>query len=130
MAKDEDAKHRIISELEEARLGLAGSASIVKERLDIPTRISDSFRRHSWSWVSLAALIGWVLARLPWRRSKSRLPSSSRHRLKGEEKRTGRKWDLGWMVWDGLWALAKPVLTAYLGRKLAQTTGNSDWRKG
>src|SRR5882724_7334535 len=103
MAKDEDAKHRIITELEAARLGLARSTSIVKERLDLPTRISDSFRRHSWSWVSLAALAGWALARLPWRRTKSRLASSSRHRLKGAEKQTGRKWDLAWMVWDGLW---------------------------
>ena len=130
MAKDEDTKRRIIDEIAEARLGLAGSAAIVKGRLDIPARVSDTLRRYSWSWVSLAAIIGWVLARLPFRRKKIYLEAGSRRRLKGEEKPAGRKRDLGWMIWDGVWSLAKPLLTAYLGRKLAQATGNSSWRKG
>jgi hypothetical protein len=107
MAKDEDAKRRIISELEKARLELAETAAIVKDRLDIPARVSASIRRYSWSWVSLAAI-----------------------RLKGEEKRPERERDLAWIIWDGVWSLAKPLLTAYLGRKLAQATGNSHWRKG
>jgi hypothetical protein len=128
MATDEDPKRRIMSELAEARLGLASTAAIVKDRLDIPARLSASFRRNSWSWVSLAAIVGWVLARLPFRRKKTYLEAGSR-RLKGGEKPAGRKRDLAWMIWDGVWSLAKPLLTAYLGRKLAQTTGNSDWRK-
>jgi len=128
MAKDEDAKRRIISELAEARLGLAGSAAIVKDRLDLPARVSASFRRNSWGWVSLAAIVGWVLARLPFRRKKIYVEGGSRRRLKGEEK-PERKRDLVWMIWDGVWSLAKPLLTAYLGRKLAQTTGDSHWRK-
>jgi hypothetical protein len=130
MAKDEDAKRRIISELEEARLELAETTAIAKDRLDIPARLSASLRRYSWSWVSLAAIIGWVLARLPFGRKKIYLEAGSRHRLKGEEKRPGRKRDLAWVIWDGVWSLAKPLLTAYLGRKLAQATGNSHWRKG
>ncbi len=130
MAKDEDAKRRIISELAEARLGLAQTAAIVKDHLDIPARVSASFRRYSWSWVSLAAIVGWVLARLPFRRKKIYLEAGSRRRLKGEKKQPERKRDLAWMIWDGVWSLAKPLLTAYLGRKLAQTTGNADWRKG
>jgi hypothetical protein len=129
MAKDEDAKRRIVSELAEARLGLASTTAIVKDRLDIPTRLSASFRRNSWSWVSLAAIVGWVLARLPFRRKKIYLEAGSHRRLKGEEKRPGRKRNLAWMIWDGVWSLAKPLLTAYLGRKLAQATGNSNWRK-
>ena len=129
MAKDEDAKRRIISELAEARLGLAGSAGILKDRLDLPARVSASFRRNSWSWVSLAAIVGWVLARLPFRRKRIYLEAGNRRRLKGEEK-PERKRDLVWMIWDGVWSLAKPLLTAYLGRKLAQTTGDPHWRKG
>jgi hypothetical protein len=130
MAKDQDAKRRIISELAEARLGLTGAGSIVKNRLDIPKRVSVSLRRNSWSWLSLAAILGWVLARLPFRRKKIYLEAGSRRGLKGEEKKAERKRDLAWMVWDGVWSLAKPLLTAYIGRKLAQTTGNSHWRKG
>jgi hypothetical protein len=129
MAKDENAKRRIITELAEARLTLASTAAIARNRLDIPARVSASLRRNSWSLVSLAALVGWVLARLPFRRKKIYLEAGSRRRLK-EEKQAERKRDLGWMIWDGLWSLAKPLLTAYLGRKLAQTTGNSSWRKG
>ena len=129
MAKDEDPKRRIVSELAEARVRMASTAAIVKDRLDIRTRLSGSFRRNSWSWVSLAAIFGWLLARLPFRRKKIYLEAGSHRRLKGEEKRPGRKRDLAWMIWDGVWSLAKPLLTAYLGRKLAQTTGNSDWRK-
>ena len=130
MAKDEDAKRRIISELAEARLGLAQTAAIVKDHLDIPARVSASFRRYSWSWVSLAAIVGWLLARLPFRRKKIYLKAGSRCRPKGEGKPPDRKRDLAWMIWDGAWSLAKPLLTAYLGRKLAQTTGSADWRKG
>lgn len=130
MAKDEDAKRRIITELAEARLGLAASTGIVKDRLDIPARVSASIRRNSWSWVSLATIVGWVLARLPFRRKKIYLEAGGRRRLKAGEKQTGRKRTLAWMIWDGVWSLAKPLLTAYLGRKLAQTTGNADWRKG
>jgi hypothetical protein len=129
MAKDENAKRRIITELAEARLTLASTAAIARNRLDIPARVSASLRRNPWSLVSLAALVGWVLARLPFRRKKIYLEAGSRRRLK-EEKQAERKRDLGWMIWDGLWSLAKPLLTAYLGRKLAQTTGNSSWRKG
>jgi hypothetical protein len=130
MVKDEDAKRRIISELEEARLELAETTAIAKDRLDIPARLSASLRRYSWSWVSLAAIIGWVLARLPFGRKKIYLEAGSRRRLKGEEKHPGRKRDLASVIWDGVWSLAKPLLTAYLGRKLAQATGNSHWRKG
>ena len=129
MAKDEDPKRRIVSELAEARLELASTAASVKGRLDIPARLSASFRRNSWSWVSLAALVGWVLARLPFRKKKIYLEAGSHRHLRGAEKPAGRKRDLAWMVWDGVWSLAKPLLTAYLGRKLAQTTGNVDWRK-
>ncbi|HEX3443813.1 MAG TPA: hypothetical protein VHS80_03795 [Chthoniobacterales bacterium] len=118
-----------MSELAEARLGLTSTAAIVKDRLDIPTRLSASFRRNSWSWVSLAAIVGWVLARLPFRRKKIYIEAGSHRRLKREEKPAGRKRDLAWMIWDGVWSLAKPLLTAYLGRKLAQTTGNPNWRK-
>jgi hypothetical protein len=126
MAKDEDAKRRIIAELAETRVGLVQSAATLSDRLNVPARLSASFRRYSWSWVSIAAIAGWVLARLPFRRKKIYLEAGSRRRLKGEQKQ--RKRDLGWMIWDGVWSLAKPLLTAYLGRKLAQTTGNADWR--
>ncbi|HET9376175.1 MAG TPA: hypothetical protein VFO40_14475 [Chthoniobacterales bacterium] len=129
MAEDEDSKRRIVNELAEARLGLATSAATVRGRLDIPARLSASFRRNSWSWVSIAAIVGWVLARLPFRRKKIYLEAGSHRRLKGDGKQAGRKRDLAWMIWDGVWSLAKPLLTAYLGRKLAQTTGNPDWRK-
>src|SRR5258708_34209612 len=129
MAKDEDAKRGIISELAEARLGLAGSAAIVKDRLDLPARVSASFRRNSWSWVSLAAIVGWVLARLPFRRKKIYLEAGSRPRLKGEEK-PERKRDLVWMIWDGVCSPPKPLLTAYLVRKLARSTGDPHCRKG
>src|SRR5258708_19612753 len=129
MAKDEDAKRRIISELAEARLGLTGSAAVWKDRLDLPARVAASFRRNSWSWVSLAAIVGWVLARLPFRRKKIYLEAGSRRRVKGEEK-PERKRDLVWMIWDAVWSLANPLPPASLRPKLAQTTGHSHWRKG
>src|SRR5258708_19356209 len=120
MAKDEDAKRRIISELAEARLGLTGSAAILKDRLDLPARVSASFRRNSWSWVSLAAIVGWVLARLPFRRKKIYLEAGSRRRLKREGKQTERKRDLAARLWDGPWSLAKPLPPRSLAPTLPQ----------
>jgi hypothetical protein len=130
MAKDEDAKRRIIEELEATRLELAGAASLVRRQLDIQGRVSASFRRHSWGWLSLAGILGWILARLPWRRKKISLEDGGRRRLKEGPRQADRKRDLAWMIWDGVWSLARPLLTAYLGRKLAQTTGISSSRKG
>ena len=129
MAKDEDAKRRLINEIAEARLGISGTSAIVTEQLNIPARVSATFRRYSWGWMSIAAIVGWLLARLPFRRKKIYLEAGSRRRLR-EEKKAERKRDLGWLIWDGVWSIAKPLLTAYIGRKLAQTTGNSHWRKG
>jgi hypothetical protein len=121
MAKDQDAKRRIVEELAATRLELSAAGSVLKARADIPARISASFHRHSWSWISLAALFGWILSRLPGRKKKIYLDASSRTRLKGEKAHSGRKRDLGWIIWDGVWTVAKPLLTAYLSRKLGQT---------
>jgi hypothetical protein len=127
MAKDEDPKHRIIGELAQARLELSGAGATVRGRIDVPSRISASLRRHSWGWISLAAILGWILSRLPGRK-KIYIEGGDRRRIKAKETRD-RKRDLAWLVWDGVWSLAKPLITAYLGRKLAQTAGISSSRK-
>jgi hypothetical protein len=129
MAKEQDAKRRIIEELAATRLELSAAGSIVKAQVNIPARVSASLRQHSWSWISLAAIVGWILSRLPGRRKKIYLDGPGRDRLKGGKARSVRRRDLGWMIWDGAWTLAKPLLTAYLGRKLAQATGDPNWRK-
>jgi hypothetical protein len=121
MAKDQDAKHRIVEELAATRLELSAAGSIVKAQVNIPARVSTSLRRHSWTWISLAAIVGWILSRLPWRGKKVYLEGAGRSRLKREKARSGRRWDLGWAVWDGVWTVAKPLLTAYLTRKLSHS---------
>jgi hypothetical protein len=77
MAKNEDEKRRLIEELSHVRVQIAGNAALIQEKLDLRhrtaelgQRIGALFNRYSWSWLSIAAVFGWLLSRLPVRKEK------------------------------------------------------------
>ena len=85
---------------------------LVRRNLDIGRHMSDSVRRHSWGWISIAVVFGWLLSRLPARKKKIYINTSDSQKTKN--RRTGLSVHLG-----GAWSLAKPVITAYLTSRIA-----------
>jgi hypothetical protein len=114
MVEPKDEKQRIVRELASTRVELGEQSLLVRRGLDINQKLVHSVNRHSWAWMSAAAIFGWILSRLPARKKKVYIQSSSPQKgkpgggvlLKG--------------VWNAVWSIARPVLTAYLTKKIAQ----------
>ena len=65
--------------------------------------------------MSLAAMFGWLLSRLPARKKKIYINAASSEKLKPKPKE-------GFMVqiWKGMWSIAKPLVVAFLTKKIAE----------
>ena len=76
--------------------------------------MSESVRDHSWSWMSLAGIFGWLLSRLPARKKKIYIHTADTAKKGG--------YGEGFMVqiWKGVWSIAKPLLVAYLTKRIAE----------
>ncbi|HEV3209834.1 MAG TPA: hypothetical protein VGY91_06175 [Chthoniobacterales bacterium] len=114
MVEPKDEKQRIALELARTRVELGEQSLLVRRSLDLNQKLANSVDRHSWAWMSAAALFGWILSRLPARKKKVYIQSTSPQK----EKRVGS--GLLKVVWNGIWSIAKPVLIAYLTKKVAQ----------
>lgn len=113
MADSQDERKRITEELARTRVSLRDQTLLVRRNLDVGVRMSESLRKHSWVWVSIAAIFGWILSRLPARKKKIYI-----------QKANGGKQSSGGggvvtHIWKGIWSIARPVLTAYLTKKIA-----------
>ena len=113
MAEPEDKKQRIVLELARTRVELAEQSLHVRRNFDVNQHLANSVRQHSWLWMSVAAVFGWILSRLPARKKKVYIQSTNPQK----EKQAGGVFRL---IWNGAWSIAKPVLTAYLTKVLAQ----------
>ena len=67
-------------------------------------------------WMIVAAIIGWILSRLPARKQKIYIRSSDP--IKSEKRPGGG--GLLRPLWNGGWAITKPPLAAYLTRTIAE----------
>jgi hypothetical protein len=114
MAEPEDKKQRIVLELARTRVQLAEQSLLVGRNFDVNQHLANSVRRHSWVWMSVAAIFGWILSRLPARKKKVYIQSTNRQK----EKRGDSALLKG--VWKAMWSVARPVLVAYLTKRIAQ----------
>ena len=114
MVEPKDEKQRIALELARARGELDEQSLHVRRSLDVNQKLADSVNRYSWAWMSGAAIFGWILSRLPARKKKVYIHSS------GSQKEKPRSSALLKGVWNAVWSIARPVLTAYLTKKIAQ----------
>ncbi len=113
MADSQDERKRITEELARMRVSLRDQTLLLRRKLDVGARMSDSLRKHSWAWISIAAIFGWILSRLPARKKKIYIHTANG----GKQSRKGG----GAMtqIWKGICAVARPVLTAYLTKRIA-----------
>jgi hypothetical protein len=113
MAEPKDEKQRISLELSRTRAKLSEETLLLRQDLDLNRKLANSIRQHSWAWMSLAAAFGWILSRLPARKKKVYIHSA------GQQKERSRGGVLKFL-WNGVWSVGQPVLTAYLTRVIAQ----------
>src|SRR6202140_2849153 len=114
MADSQDERKRIIAELARRRVELGVQSLIVRRNLDVGSRMSESFREHSWGWMSVAAIFGWLLSRLPARKKKIYVQTAN------SEKRGSHHEGFLVQVWKGVWSIAKPLVVAYVTKKIAE----------
>jgi hypothetical protein len=114
MADAQDERKRIAGELARRRAEITDQSLLLRRDLNIGHRMSDSLRKHSWGWMSIAAMFGWLLSRLPARKKKIYVHSAS------SEKWKPPKESLMLQVWKGLWSIAKPLVVAYVTKQIAE----------
>jgi hypothetical protein len=113
MADAQDERKRIANELARRRAELTGQALLLRRDLDVGRRMSDSLRKHSWGWMSIAAMFGWILSRLPARKKKVYIQAAN------SGKWTAPKESFVLQIWKGLWSIAKPLVVAYVTKQIA-----------
>ena len=117
MAPVDDPKRRIIEELERTRGDLAGATVELRGQLNFQRRFSIVWQQHRWAWLSVAALFGWVLSRLPRRTKKIYLEKG------GARVRPPRKTvagNIAGQLWSVAWSVAKPMVVAYLTKRMTK----------
>jgi hypothetical protein len=114
MAEAQNEKERITAKLARVRNELSDQSLLVRRNLDVGRHMSDSLRRHSWGWMSIAAMFGWILSRLPARKKKIYVDSAGSHKPKS------RGIGLTGHIWKGCWSIAQPLITAYLTSRIAE----------
>ena len=117
MAPVNDEKRRIIEELEKTRGDLADASTGLRGQLNFQHRLSVTWQKNRWIWLSFMALFGWVLSRLP-RRTKKIYLDKSGARVRPPGKSFGST--LAGQLWSVAWTVAKPALIAYLTRKMGK----------
>ncbi len=113
MADPQDERKRIAAELARMRVELSNQSLLVRRDLDVGRRMSESLRKHSWGWMSVAAIFGWLLSRLPARKKKIYVAANSDKKVSYHEGFIGQ-------VWKGIWSIAKPIVVAYVTKKIAE----------
>ncbi|HEY1477862.1 MAG TPA: hypothetical protein VGF37_09280 [Chthoniobacterales bacterium] len=117
MADPQNEKERIAAKLARVRTELSDQSLLLRRNLDFGRHLSDSMRRHSWSWISIAAIFGWFLSRLPARKKKIYIDTS-------DKKAKSRGSGLSGRIWKAAWSVARPAITAYLTGRIAQKMKN------
>lgn len=110
--------------LADARRELRSAGEGLRRKLDVPSRITDSFRKHRPAWLGGAALLGFLLSRLPARQKTVYVDESTGRRL-GIAGRIGTLWTLAKFAAS----VAKPFLGNLAGTKIADLARHFTKRK-
>ena len=106
-------EQRLREELADTRAHLRDRLLLLRRDLDIGRHVVRSTEDHPFEWITIAFMVGWLLSRLPARKQKIYY---SLHQEQGKFPSNKKKNKL----WKLVWNASKPVIAAYLAKKLAQ----------
>ena len=113
MAEAQHTEQRLTEELADTRARLSERLLLLRRDLDVGRHVVRSTEDHPFEWITVAFMVGWLLSRLPARKQKFYY---SLDREQGKVRSNKKKNKLWKMVWN----TSKPVIAAYLAKKLAQ----------
>jgi hypothetical protein len=114
MAETHHKKRQIADALTALRIQVENEASVLRRKLDMKQHFLGSIKNHPWEWASGAAIFGWLLSRIPARKKRVYLDSSSQKPVKHREKGPLGK------LWREVWQCSKPMIAVYLAKLLAE----------
>jgi hypothetical protein len=113
MAGTDDKKQQIRAALAEVRIQVQTHLLLLRRNLNVGHYILESIRNHPWEWIGGAAIFGWLLSRVPVRKKRIYIYSSSQEQVKSHGKEPLGK------LWKEAWCLL-PVARISDSRNLAQ----------
>jgi hypothetical protein len=117
MAQSHENKQQLAAAISANRVELKNSALLIRHNFDLRAFLLESRKKHLTVWMSVGAIFGWILSRLPARKIKIRVLSSE----PGNVARRSNSGGMLKLVRDGGWSIGKPLLADYLTRKILKT---------
>ena len=114
MAETDHKKQQIMDALTTLRIQVQNEASLLRHKLNMKQHFLESIKNHPWEWASCAAIVGWLLSRIPARKKKIYIDNSSQKPVKRRDKGPLGK------LWREVWQFSKPMIAAYLAKLLAE----------
>jgi hypothetical protein len=114
MARTCDKREQITAGLTGVRIQLQDQILLLRRNLNVGHHILESIRNHPWEWMSVTAIFGWLLSRVPVRKKRIYIYSSRQEQVKSHG-----NGPLGKLC-KGAWKSSKPLIAAYLAKKLAE----------
>ena len=111
----EQDKLAIVAELAAARARLSATGDALRHSLDVPARAKESFKQHRPAWLGGAAIIGFVLSKLPSRK-KTVFVERATGKVLGAAGKLGAIFSAAKFAF----ALAKPLVSELAGSKLGE----------
>ena len=118
MVETNHPKQQIVAALTEVRVRVQNELSYLRRTLNMKQHFLTSLRHHPWEWASGAAMIGWLLSRLPARKKRIYIQSSTQTSVKNPTEGPLGKF------WKEVWKISKPLIAAYVAKLLAEQNSN------
>jgi hypothetical protein len=116
MAASDQNKKQIIAALSTTRAELNSLSLLLRRDLDIRRWILESRKKHVRTWMTVAAIFGWILSRLPARKTRIYIQSTEAQTARKKQRSGG----LSATLRKSAWLITKPLLVAYLTKKIAE----------
>ncbi len=97
------------------RAQLSQDLQHVRRDLDVPAQVRSSYLHHKSAWLGGAAVLGWVISRLPARRKKVKVYVDSKDERKLKvASQAGMMFGLGRLLFSAL----QPAVSAFAAKKV------------
>jgi hypothetical protein len=114
MAEALHKKQQITAALTELRIQVQNEVAHLRRTLDMKKHILESIKNHPWEWASCAAILGWLLSRIPARKKRIYIHSSSQKPLISRAEGPLGK------LWREAWKISKPLIAAYVAKLVGE----------